>query len=92
MDRLKAVLRHTSRVRIARFLKAHPPPATSGIDDAFVRAVTLASEPTADEFGIVTERGRARWAYVMMMSDGKAAQPRRSVRFSRITGIRRTIG
>jgi len=73
MEHLKQTMRHASRVRIARFLKAHPPPATSGIDDAFVWAVTLASEPTADEFGIVTERGRARWAYVMMMSDGQAA-------------------
>jgi hypothetical protein len=33
----------------------------------------LASETSAGELGIETERGRARWAYVMMLSDGKAA-------------------
>ena len=73
MERLRQAMRHASRLRIARFLKAHPPPASSGIDDAFAWTATLASEPTADELGLITERGRARWAYVMMMSDGRAA-------------------
>ena len=45
----------------------------SGTDDEFLWATALSSEKTADELSIETERGRARWAYVMMLSDGKAA-------------------
>lgn len=63
-----------SRLRIARFLKGNIPPNFSGVNDDFVWGATLASEKSADELGIKTERGRARWAYVMMMSDGKAAE------------------
>ncbi|TWF50077.1 DUF4123 domain-containing protein [Neorhizobium alkalisoli] len=73
MERLKTAMLHSSRLRIARFLKANVPPHFSGVDDEFVWGATLASERSADELGIKTERGRARWAYVMMMSDGKAA-------------------
>ncbi|WP_414833994.1 hypothetical protein [Afifella sp. YEN Y35] len=46
----------------------------SGVNDDFVRGVTLARENSADELGIRTERGRARWATVMVVSDGKAAE------------------
>ncbi|MFD1747405.1 DUF4123 domain-containing protein [Rhizobium helianthi] len=73
MVRLKAVMLHSSRLRIARFLKGNVPAHFSGVDDSFIWGATLASETSADELGIKTERGRARWAYVMMMSDGKAA-------------------
>lgn len=73
IERLKAAMLHSSRLRIARFLKKNTPPNFSGIDDDFVWGATLASERTADELGIHTERGRARWAYVMVLSDGKAA-------------------
>ncbi|TDW32882.1 uncharacterized protein DUF4123 [Rhizobium azibense] len=73
MERLKAAMLHSSRLRIARFLKKNRPPHFSGVDDDFVWGATLASERTADELGIRTERGRARWAYVMVVSDGKAA-------------------
>ena len=65
---------HSSRLRIARFLKGHVPEHFSGVDDEFVWGAALASEGTADELGVRTERGRARWAYVMMLSDGKAAE------------------
>ncbi len=73
MEKLKAAMLHSSRLRIARFLKANTPPYFSGVDDNFIWGATLASEKSADELGIKTERGRARWAYVMIMSDGKAA-------------------
>ncbi len=73
MERLKAAMLHSSRLRIARFLKANSPPHFSGVDDDFIWGATLASEKSADELGIKSERGRARWAYVMVMSDGKAA-------------------
>ncbi|QKK26554.1 DUF4123 domain-containing protein (plasmid) [Rhizobium hidalgonense] len=73
MERLKAAMLHSSRLRIARYLKKNTPPHFSGVDDDFVWGATLASERTADELGIRTERGRARWAYVMVVSDGKAA-------------------
>ncbi|OLP47041.1 DUF4123 domain-containing protein [Rhizobium oryziradicis] len=74
MEKLKAAMLHSSRLRIARFLKGNIPPHFSGVNDDFVWGATLASEKSADELGIKTERGRARWAYVMMMSDGKAAE------------------
>ncbi len=74
IEQLKAAMVHSSRLRTARFLRSHVPPHFSGIDDRFVWGATLASEPSADELGIRTERGRTRWAYVMMMSDGKAAE------------------
>jgi hypothetical protein len=73
MEGLKAAMVHSSRLRIARYLKRNVPEHFSGIDDEFLWGATLASEKTADELGIETERGRARWAYVMMLSDGKAA-------------------
>ncbi|WP_414833998.1 DUF4123 domain-containing protein [Afifella sp. YEN Y35] len=74
MDRLKVAMLHASRLRIARFLKGHVPPHFSGVNDDFVWGATLASEKSADELGIRTERGRARWATVMVVSDGKAAE------------------
>lgn len=74
MDRLKEVMRHSSRLRIARFLKKHPPPHFTGLDDEFFWGATLASAESADELGIRTERGRARWAFAMVLSDGKAAE------------------
>jgi hypothetical protein len=73
MERLEAAMLHSSRLRIARFLKKNRPPHISSVDDDFVWGATLASERTADELGIRTERGRARWAYVMVVLDGKAA-------------------
>lgn len=73
MEKLKAAMLHSSRLRIARFLKANTPPNFSGVDDDFIWGATLASEKSADNLGIKTERGRARWAYVMILSDGKAA-------------------
>ncbi len=73
MEGLKEATAHSSRLRIARYLKRNIPPHFSGIDDEFLWGTTLASEASADELGIETERGRARWAYVMMLSDGKAA-------------------
>lgn len=73
VEDLKEAMLHSSRLRIARYLKGNIPPHFSGITDEFVWGTTLASEQTADELGILTERGRARWSYVMMMSDGKAA-------------------
>ncbi|MBY4611378.1 DUF4123 domain-containing protein [Rhizobium sp. 9T] len=73
IERLKAAMLHSSRLRIARFLKKNTPPHFSGVNDDFVWGAALASERTADELGIRSERGRARWAYVMVMSDGKAA-------------------
>ncbi len=73
IDRLKRTMLHSSRVRIARFLKGNVPPHFSGVTDEFFWATTIASEPSAEELGIKTERGRARWAYAMMLSDGKAA-------------------
>ncbi|MEL4375993.1 DUF4123 domain-containing protein [Brucella cytisi] len=74
IEELKKAMLHSSRIRIARFLKGQVPPNFSGIDDKFLWGATLASESSADELGIKTERGRARWAYVMMLSDGKAAK------------------
>jgi Domain of unknown function (DUF4123) len=73
MEGLKAAMVHSSRLRIARYLKRNVPEHFSGIDDEFLWGAAVASEKTADELGIETERGRARWAYVMMLSDGKAA-------------------
>lgn len=56
IERLKAAMLHSSRLRIARFLKKNMPPHFTGIDDDFVWGATLASELTADELGIQTER------------------------------------
>ena len=76
MEGLRAAMLHSSRLRIARYLKGNVPEHFSGINDDFLWGAALASETTADELGIETERGRARWAYVMMLSDGKAADIR----------------
>lgn len=74
MEKLKAAMLHSSRLRIARFLKANPPPHFAGLNDDFFWGATLASEVSADDLGIKTERGRARWASVMVLSDGRAAE------------------
>jgi Domain of unknown function (DUF4123) len=73
MEGLKAAMVHSSRLRIARYLKGNVPAHFSGVDDAFLWGTALASETAADGLGIETERGRARWAYIMMLSDGRAA-------------------
>jgi len=73
MEELRAAMVHASRLRIARFLKGRMPPDAVGITDEFLWRATLASERSAAELGIRTEQGRARWAYVMVLSGGKAA-------------------
>ncbi|WP_284757126.1 DUF4123 domain-containing protein [Agrobacterium sp. fls2-241-TYG-188a] len=74
IEKLKTAMLHSSRLRIARFLKSNPPPHFTGLNDDFFWGATLASEASADDLGIKTERGRARWASVMVLSDGKAAE------------------
>ena len=74
MDGLRADMVAASRRRVAGFLKDNVPPGGSGVDAGFFHRVALHSEPSAKALGIETERGRARWAYLMMLSNGKAAQ------------------
>jgi hypothetical protein len=73
MALLRDAMLHASRLRIARFLKGHPP-THAPIDDTTAWTTTLTSEPSADALSISTETGRARWAYVMLLSDGQAAR------------------
>lgn len=74
IERLKEVMLHSSRLRIARYLKGNIPSDPPGITDEFAWGATLATEKTADELGIRTERGRARWGYLSVISDNKVAE------------------
>jgi hypothetical protein len=89
MEGLKAAMVHSSRLRIARYLKANVPAHFSGVDDAFLWGTALASEKSADQLGIETERGRARWDDAVRRAGGlyqggarlypkRAGKPRRA--------------
>jgi Domain of unknown function (DUF4123) len=86
MEGLTDAMVHSSRLKIARYLKRNVPSHFSGVDDAFCWGTTLASDKSADELGIETERGRARWAYLMMLSDGKVAEMKQARDFVRFGG------
>lgn len=51
MEGLKAALVHSSRLKIARYLKGNVPEHFSGVDGEFLWGATLASETTTDELG-----------------------------------------
>lgn len=74
VGRLQEAMVHASRLRIARYLKETVGEVLPGTTDRFVWRATLASEKTADELGIKTETGKARWAYLSVVSDNQAAQ------------------
>lgn len=74
IESLRKAMVHSSRLRIARFLRDNMPDDFVDVTDEFVWGATLASEISAEELGITSERGRARWAYLMVVSDGKAIE------------------
>ena len=73
MEELKGAMLHASRLRIARFLKSSIQAPLPEVSDDYLWRATLASEPTADELGLRTEQGRARWTYLLAMSGGQVA-------------------
>jgi hypothetical protein len=74
MEQIRQAMVQASRLRTARFLRSSKPDHFQGTTDAFFWGATLASEQSADALGIRSERARARWAYLMMLSDGKAVE------------------
>lgn len=74
MDEISDIRVQASRKRIAAFLKENGSDLIPGLTDEMAWRVALESEPSAKALGIETERGQARWAYVMLLSHGKAAQ------------------
>lgn len=74
IGRLQEVMVHSARLRIARYLKENIPPNPPGIADETAWRATLANEKTANQLGIQTEAGKARWAYLNIVSDNKATE------------------
>ncbi|MEW9310642.1 DUF4123 domain-containing protein [Labrys neptuniae] len=74
IGRLQEVMVHSSRLRIARYLKENIPPNPPGISDETAWRATLANEKTSHQLGIQTEAGKARWAYLNIVSDNKATE------------------
>lgn len=74
IGRLQEAMVHSSRLRIARYLKENIPPNPPGISDETAWRATLANEKTARQLGVQTEAGKARWAYLNIVSDNKATE------------------
>lgn len=74
VERIEAARLSASRKRIKGFLSRHVPEHFEGIDEPFLEGVVQGSEASAEELGLRSEAARGRWAYVMMLSDGKAAE------------------
>lgn len=73
-DQSKALeddLYRRSARRILQFLRRHLPPETAQIDDISLLDLIQESDQVAKTFGIRTEAGRGRWAYLMLLTDGK---------------------
>ena len=71
-----------SRWRIANYL-AKQLPDDAGIAPKDLKPVVEISEKSGRELGIRTERGLARWAYLMMMSNGAAQDDVKATDFIR---------
>lgn len=81
MDQIADNRAQRSQRRIAAFLKEQGSDIFPKMTDA--EHIVVTSERSAKALGIETEAGRARWAYAMMMSGGKAAELPEVTRFIR---------
>ena len=72
-ERLGATRIAMSRERVAGFLKRHLPEPLDHLSDDQIAAIVLESERTGKALGLRSERAHARWAYLMLLSNGRAA-------------------
>jgi hypothetical protein len=63
-----------SRLRIAAYLREAAPDRTTGMPDTALLELTRRSDAKAAELGIVTERGRGYFSYLMLLTQGKIAE------------------
>lgn len=73
MAELRDVMTMRADRRIAGYLRDVAPEMTAGLSDDELRGLIARSEASAKELGLSSERGHARWAYLMLMSGGQAA-------------------
>jgi len=71
---LEAGLHRRSVRRIKEFLLRHWPSDKPILDETSLLDLVYESDRNAKEFGIRTEAGRGRWAYLMVLTDQKIAQ------------------
>ena len=62
-----------SHERIAAFVSTHLPPHKAHLTDRDIRDIVQLSDTTGRSLGLKTEKGLARWAYIMMLTDGLVA-------------------
>ncbi len=63
-----------SRKRINSYLRRHLPPPLENISDAKLNGIVISAETRGKELGFKSERGHARWAYLVMMSNGSVSK------------------
>lgn len=73
MDRIAAAMTDRSRRTIAAFLRDAAPAYTGGKDDQALMGFIADSDISGRALGLTTERGLARWAYLMLVSGGAIA-------------------
>ena len=71
---IEASREHVSQVRIANYLGRNRPEQLSHLTNGDLLRITEDSAGISRSLGIRSERGLARWAYLMMMSGGEAAR------------------
>ncbi len=74
IDAIQSAMAARSHGRIARYLRDTAPDHTSGLDDAALRAVVTASEAEARHWGLRTEAGFGRFAWLMLVTRGGFAR------------------
>ena len=62
-----------SHQRIHDFVSSHLPPHKAHLTDTDIRGIVEWSDSTGRSLGLKTETGLARWAYIMMLTDGLIA-------------------
>ncbi|WP_051247648.1 DUF4123 domain-containing protein [Inquilinus limosus] len=74
MDDLQDSMRHASRQRIRRYLLDVAPREIGVLGERRLDEIILESERTGRTLGLVSERARGRWAYIMVRTNGRALE------------------
>ena len=70
-----------SRLRRLKYLRKHLPQPLAGKDDNELAKLVLQSEISGKQLGLSSEQAYARWAYLLLMTDGRAASTPEAIAF-----------
>ena len=80
---LDETMQERSRRRVAAYLRDAAPELTGSLSDAALHGRVRQCQATGTALGLSSERAQMKWAYLMVLTDGRAAGTPEVVRFIR---------